>query len=285
MTQAITESVQESRDASDVFDTNKSAHNEGEATDSPVGITDDIEPTPENPQVKRVNKNLTVAGQSHCRFYNRYLYRQMTNIQWHLEIHQGKGIQVGNKQEIQTEAQRMFTESKASLTEARIKHNLKLLEAEREREAQGDRIDENFTVKPKRHVLRAPEAKCRKDKRNNFCFMYERSYMDSQLKRVHYNPESKNRCVNWNAFREKADLGEFKKVTDTADQKKSEIWALYGHSARVCHTLTDNDGKPVPPSRQKNRHGPETPEKWLVDKLVEAHVDYKRSRGQMSGAH
>ena len=133
MTQApIRESDQESGDASDVFDPNKSAHNEGEATDSSVGVLNDIEPPPKNPWCKRVNKNVTVAGRSHCRFCNRYVYPQMTNIQQHLEIHQGKGIQVGNKQEIQAEARQMFMELKASLTEARIKHNLKFLEAERE---------------------------------------------------------------------------------------------------------------------------------------------------------
>ena len=53
--------------------------------------------------------------------------------------------------------------------------------------------------------------------------------MDLQLKRVHYNHDSKNQCMNWNAFWEKADLGNFKKVEDTAHQKKSAIWALYGH--------------------------------------------------------
>ena len=132
MTQApIRESDQESGDASDVFDLSKSGHDEGEATDSSVGVPDDIEPPPQNPRGKRVNKNVTVAGRSHCRFCNRYMYQQMTNIQRHLEIHQGKGIQVGNKQEIQAEARQMFTESKASLTEAHIKHSLKL-EAERE---------------------------------------------------------------------------------------------------------------------------------------------------------
>ena len=100
MTRApITESDQESGDASDIFDPNKSAHDEAEATDSSVGVPDDIEPPPENPQGKQVNKN--IAMRSHCRFCNGYVYRQKTNFQWHLEIHLGKGIQVVNKQKIQ----------------------------------------------------------------------------------------------------------------------------------------------------------------------------------------
>ena len=131
MTQAsIRESDQESGDASDVFNLNESGHDEGEATDSSVRVPDDMEPPPKNPRCKRVNKNVTVAGRAHCRYCNKYVYWQMSNIQRHLEIHQGKGIQVGNKQEIQAEARQIFTELKASLTEARIKHNLKVLEAE-----------------------------------------------------------------------------------------------------------------------------------------------------------
>ena len=97
VTQApIRESDQESGDASDVFNLNESGHDEGEVTDSSVGVLDDMEPPPPNPRCKRVNKNVTVAGQAHCRFCDKYVYRQMSNIQRHLEIHQGKGIQVGN---------------------------------------------------------------------------------------------------------------------------------------------------------------------------------------------
>ena len=56
-------------------------------------------------------------------------------------------------------------------------------------------------------------------------------------------------------------------------------------SPRVCDALTDNDGKPVPPLRQKNRYGPETPEEWIVDELVEAHADYNRGPGGKCQMH
>ena len=82
--------------------------------------------------------------------------------------------------------------------------------------------------------------------------------------------------MNWNAFWEKADLVKFKKIEGMAEQKKSAIWALFGQSARVCDAPTDKDGKPIPPSRQRSRYGPDTPEVWLIDELVKAHADYNR---------
>ena len=69
----------------------------------------------------------------------------------------------------------MFVESTASLTKARIRHNLKKPEEQRAQQEEGEEASV-IPVKTKRHVLKVPESKGRKDQRHYFCLMCEKAY-------------------------------------------------------------------------------------------------------------
>ena len=133
------ESEHESGDESEVYhpgkdDGESESNKNAQDSESSVGVPEDLDPPPKDPPSKRVKKNVVVAGRSQCPYCPNTIHRQTSNIARHLEIHQGKGIQIGNKEQIKAIAKRIFNNSKASQMEAQIRHNCKLREAQPEQD-------------------------------------------------------------------------------------------------------------------------------------------------------
>ena len=103
-----------------------------------------------------------------------------------------------------------------------------------------------------------------------------------KLKNSHYNPNSQNLCPKWIAFWEKSDPNKYEKVEGTPGEQKARVNALYKMSARVCDCPVDDDGNPIPPSRQSKGYRHKTPKEWLIEDLLEVHAEYNRGpEGQM----